>query len=152
MHAKIINQQVEKYPYSIGELRKEHPNTSFPKKPNDALLSTFNVERVFDTPHPEVSDTQTCSERTPVFNSEAQQWERVWEVRDLTEDEQNARDTEVAASVRTERNKLLSESDWTQLADSSADATAWATYRQALRNITAQSGFPHSVTWPVAPE
>ena len=54
--------------------------------------------------------------------------------------------------VRAERNALLSASDWTQVADAPVDKAAWATYRQALRDITAQAGFPHSVTWPTKPE
>lgn len=53
--------------------------------------------------------------------------------------------------VRTQRNALLSASDWTQLPDAPVDAAAWATYRQALRDITAQGGFPLNVVWPVAP-
>jgi len=40
------------------------------------------------------------------------------------------------------RNKLLQESDWTQLTDSPADKAEWAVYRQALRDITDQAGFP----------
>lgn len=56
-----------------------------------------------------------------------------------------------AAEVRATRNEKLKESDWTQISDSTADKTAWATYRQSLRNITTQSGFPLTVTWPDAP-
>lgn len=55
-------------------------------------------------------------------------------------------------TVRFERNKLLSSSDWTQLPDAPVDKTAWATYRQALRDITSQEGFPENVVWPVKPE
>lgn len=53
--------------------------------------------------------------------------------------------------VRTKRNKLLAESDWTQVADAPVDKAAWATYRQALRDITEQDGFPLSVIYPEAP-
>jgi hypothetical protein len=53
--------------------------------------------------------------------------------------------------VRTERNKLLSESDWTQLSDAPVDKAAWATYRQALRDVPNQTGFPSEITWPDAP-
>ncbi len=56
-----------------------------------------------------------------------------------------------AAEVRAERNIKLSNSDWTQVPDSTADKTAWATYRQALRDISSQAGFPLQVTWPDAP-
>ena len=49
--------------------------------------------------------------------------------------------------VRAERNKLLADCDWTQLPDASADAAAWATYRQALRDITTQAN-PFNIVWP----
>ena len=61
------------------------------------------------------------------------------------------KDAEQSASVRTSRNDKLAQCDWTQLADSTADKPVWATYRQALRDVTAQDGFPWTVTWPEAP-
>ena len=61
------------------------------------------------------------------------------------------KDADRAKSVREDRNKRLAECDWTQLADSTADKAAWATYRQALRDVTKQAGFPWNIDWPVAP-
>jgi len=61
------------------------------------------------------------------------------------------KDAEQAKAVRTSRTQLLKDSDWTQIADSTADKTAWATYRQALRDITTASGFPWTITWPTQP-
>jgi len=61
------------------------------------------------------------------------------------------KDAEQATSVRNQRTQLLKDSDWTQIADSTADKTAWATYRQALRDITSQAGFPWTITWPNDP-
>jgi hypothetical protein len=60
-------------------------------------------------------------------------------------------DEEKAGQVRAERNGKLTASDWTQIADCTADKAAWATYRQALRDITTQAGFPWTIDWPVAP-
>lgn len=63
-------------------------------------------------------------------------------------------DAELAAAIRTQRNRLISDCDWTQLPDapiSDTDKSAWVAYRQALRDITAQVGFPGLVDWPVAP-
>ena len=57
----------------------------------------------------------------------------------------------LATKARTQRNNLLSQSDWTQVADAPVDQTAWATYRQALRDITDQEGFPETIVWPVEP-
>jgi hypothetical protein len=61
------------------------------------------------------------------------------------------KDAEQAKAVREQRTQKLSDSDWTQIADSTADKTAWATYRQALRDITSQAGFPWTITWPNDP-
>lgn len=60
---------------------------------------------------------------------------------------------ELAAAVRAERDRLLLESDWTQLPDvPAATRSVWATYRQALRDIPQQAGFPANVVWPSKPE
>ena len=61
-------------------------------------------------------------------------------------------DDRAAAEVRKERDDKLVASDWTQVADAPVDQTAWATYRQALRDVPAQDGFPHTITWPSEPE
>jgi hypothetical protein len=53
-------------------------------------------------------------------------------------------------SVREQRNTKLTQSDWTQLPDASADSAAWAVYRQALRDITTQAN-PFVIEWPVEP-
>lgn len=57
----------------------------------------------------------------------------------------------VAARVRESRNNKLAQSDWTQVADAPVDQAAWATYRQALRDIPSQAGFPNEVVWPIEP-
>jgi hypothetical protein len=59
---------------------------------------------------------------------------------------------ELAKQVRTERDRLLSASDWTQVADAPVDQAAWAEYRQALRDVPEQEGFPENVVWPTKPE
>lgn len=56
-----------------------------------------------------------------------------------------------AAKVRAQRNQLLADSDWTQLLDAQVDKDAWAAYRQALRDVSLQEGFPVNVIWPDKP-
>lgn len=56
-----------------------------------------------------------------------------------------------AKEIRQIRNQKLIDSDWTQVLDAAVDQTAWATYRQQLRDITAQDDFPFDVTWPEEP-
>jgi hypothetical protein len=62
-----------------------------------------------------------------------------------------AKDAEQAKAVRQQRGDKLKDSDWTQVADAPVDQAAWAVYRQALRDITSQAGFPWTIDWPVSP-
>lgn len=61
------------------------------------------------------------------------------------------KDAEQAKAVRADRNRRLAECDWTQLPDAPVDAQAWAAYRQALRDVSQQEGFPHNIVWPNDP-
>lgn len=58
---------------------------------------------------------------------------------------------DLAAAARATRDQLLRDCDWTQVSDAPVDKTAWATYRQALREVPEQAGFPSIIDWPVAP-
>jgi hypothetical protein len=148
MYIKTINGAYEK-PYSIGQLRKDNPRTSFPKNPSVALLAEWGVFPVKPTNPPAVDHTKKLTEKPPV--KQGDQWVQVWEVLDATESEVQDRITDKANAVRAERDQKLVESDWTQVADAPVDKAAWAEYRQALRDITTQDGFPWSVEWPIAP-
>jgi len=89
------------------------------------------------------------------------------DLRTLTWDESNAdskpdaatldeawpavRDARKWAAVRDERDRLLTASDWTQVADAPVDPAAWAAYRQQLRDIPQTFDDPDAVVWPEAP-
>jgi hypothetical protein len=151
MHALIENGTVKQYPYTTGDLKRANPQTSFPSQISDASLLEYGVHRVFFATQPEVTATQVLEEGTPVFSTEDQRWTQTFAVRDMSAEEVASRNDEQAASVRAARNEKLAASDWTQLADSTADKAAWATHRQALRDITSQEGFPWTVEWPEQP-
>jgi hypothetical protein len=78
-------------------------------------------------------------------------WYTKYSVADMDDEAKTAKDTEQAKSVRTTRDEKLKDSDWTQVADAPVDKTVWATYRQELRDLTKQSGFPWEVTYPTQP-
>ena len=61
------------------------------------------------------------------------------------------KDEEQSKAIRESRKTRLAECDWTQVADAPVDKLVWAAYRQALRDITAQPGFPWTITWPAQP-
>lgn len=153
MYAQIINDVVEKYPYSIGQLRKDNPNTSFPRNPTAQLLAEWNVFDVASVPRPEVDYTKNVGETVPKKVNGV--WTQVWNVSDADADEIAQRIQDKANEVRSERSAKLSASDWTQLDDSpvtNAKKLEWASYRHALRDIPQQAGFPWTVQWPVKPE
>lgn len=77
-------------------------------------------------------------------------WTQNYIVSDLSADESAAKVGAQWNVIRAERNKLLVESDWTQLPDAPVDAAAWATYRQALRDVTDQAN-PFAIIWPQGP-
>lgn len=77
-------------------------------------------------------------------------WTQNYIVSDLDADASAAKAEAQWATIRAERNKRLANCDWTQLPDASADAAAWAEYRQALRDITSQAN-PFNIIWPVEP-
>ena len=56
-----------------------------------------------------------------------------------------------SAEAREVRNHLLAATDWTAMSDAPTQATTMTTYRQALRDITSQSGWPTTVNWPTKP-
>jgi hypothetical protein len=60
-------------------------------------------------------------------------------------------DDELATEARLKRNDLLMASDWTQMPDAPVNQAAWATYRQDLRDLPQQPGFPNAVVWPDQP-
>ena len=79
------------------------------------------------------------------------QWFTKYSVADMDDEAKTAKDAEQAKSVRTQRDEKLKTTDWTQVSDAPVDKTVWATYRQALRDLTKESGFPWDMTWPTEP-
>ena len=87
-----------------------------------------------DTPATDTTPAQTAAEQETAYKA--------------------SKDAEQAKSVRTSRDDKLKDCDWTQLDDTPLSNTVkatWAIYRQALRDVTTQAGFPWTITWPDAP-
>lgn len=125
-----------------SELRSMYPNVSGP------LDDLYDV--VFEGPQAQPTRYQIAFEDGVEQKSDGK-WYTKYSVADMGAEAIAAKDAEQAKAVRQQRTDKLKDSDWTQLADSPADDLAWATYRQALRDITSQAGFPWTINWPVAP-
>lgn len=78
-------------------------------------------------------------------------WYTKYSVADMDADAIAAKDAEQAKNVRNQRTEKLAATDWTQLTDAPINSSVWASYRQKLRDITAQAGFPWEINWPEAP-
>jgi hypothetical protein len=153
IHVLAPNQTVETYPYSIGALRRDNPNTSFPRNPSDAVLASWNVFPVTDKPAPDYNPaTENCNQVDPTFVDD--QWVMTWLVTPATPEQITERTEAKANDVRQQRNELLAQCDWTQLPDAPLDADAklaWQLYRETLRMVPEQAGFPWNVEWPPVP-
>jgi Phage tail assembly chaperone protein len=79
------------------------------------------------------------------------EWHTKYIAVDLSDEQKATKDADQAKFVRDDRNKRLADCDWTQLTDAPVDKTVWAVYRQSLRDITKQDGFPWTVSWPTTP-
>jgi len=132
---------------SHGEHTEVFPNVSFPPKGLDLMWAqernAYQIQS--DKAH---SQTEKLTSVEPYIENGV-----VYDVvvENKTQDELDAEKTQKANEVRYRRNALLTQSDWTQLADAPVDNLAWAVYRQSLRDITLQAGFPFTVDFPVAP-
>lgn len=156
MLVKATNGTVDQFPYTIGQLRRDNPNTSFPKTVSDTTLAAYNVYPVTQAAAPTYDEAtqKLVTDAEPTLVNGA--WILSTSAVDMTADEITQNDASVATAHRATRNELLASSDWTQMNDSplsSADKTAWAVYRDELRNITDQDYWPHmsDEDWPVSP-
>jgi len=152
MFAKIENNQVAEYPLTEGAIKMRFPNTSFSTNFVAALPESY--VRVQPSSQPPLDELKVVAESTPALLDGV--WTQTWVQTDKYTAEElvayNAKkDVDKRQEERNVRTSLLAKSDWTQVADAPVDKAAWATYRQALRNVPAQAGFPWTITWPDAP-
>ena len=132
----------------IGHYRALFPYTVFPQTgPSDEWLAANSCKKVnLFKPHDQ--ETELLIPSAPYVEGE---WVYTVTVRSKTPEETAATLASRAANVRAERDRRLSACDWTQVLDAPVDRTVWATYRQALRDLPEQPGFP-DVEFPAEPE
>jgi hypothetical protein len=150
-----------------GQIRSDNPNVSLPKVWNDNVNETLGIDPVFASPKPEPSGDYKVVVRNGVVQDANGNWVQAWTERDMfTEytddagvthsvaDQQAAYDASEAAKLakieRAKRDDLLKATDHYGLSDVTMSAEM-TTYRQALRDVPQQTGFPQTITWPEAP-
>lgn len=148
--AFVTNDTITDYPVGPSSIRRRFPETSFPNPLEGVDLSNYGVVTVVATEQPAINtETQRIEEGTPVLVDGV--WEQTWNVIDFNATELQEIADQKAGSARSERNQRLKNTDWTQVADSPVSSADWAVYRQALRDLPSQAGFPDSITWPTEP-
>jgi hypothetical protein len=146
-----------------GEVRKMHTNVSLPRTWDETVFELLGIDPVLPTAQPAPSSLYKVVSYGGAVQDANGNWVQAWLEQDMFSDtpeatkaEQEAaykamKDAEQAKAIRQQRGEKLKETDWTQVADAPVDKAAWAAYRQALRDITGQEGFPWTIDWPVAP-
>jgi hypothetical protein len=152
---------------SQGEWRSDFPNMSLPRVWKAATLDALDLDPVLKSPPATITAYQN-SVRDGVEQDANGNWVEKYIAQDMFADDddstkaekeaayQQKLDEEEAVSQRRVRDKLLADSDWTQMNDSpltNEDKTAWATYRQELRDMSDLASWPNIADddWPVAP-
>jgi len=113
------------------------------------VLEALDADPVFEGPQAQPTRYQTAF-RDGVEEVNGK-WYTKYSVADMDDEAKAAADANQATSIRNERNRKLSETDWRFRSDLTP-SPAWIDYCQALRDVPAQEGFPWDVTWPTQPE
>ena len=139
MFIKLTNGTPETY--TIGQLRRDNPNVSFPKDIPAETLAPYSVYAVKRTLAPQI-DSKTHRHTQSVELADGE-WTQVWNTVELPLNQ-------ASENIRAHRGYLLKETDWMALSDVTM-SVEMTSYRQALRDITEQASFPYSVVWPTKP-
>lgn len=148
----INTQTLNVYKY-IHEIRQDFTNKSLPENLTNSVLEQLSILPIIRTEQPKTNPaTQTVEELAPEQETSGR-WVIKWKISELTQLERVAATAQQWTSIRTERNSKIAATDWTQVDDApftNVEKAAWATYRQALRDITTQAD-PFAIEWPQAP-
>jgi len=131
----------------VADYRTVFPNTTFPASgPSDEFLAENGAYKVslFKDHDRATQKLVSC----PAYVED--EWAYTVRVENKSQAEIDADTASSAAQKRGERDRLLAASDWTQVEDAPVDKAAWATYRQALRDLPEAEGFP-DVDMPTEP-
>jgi hypothetical protein len=158
---KIIDSVPNGYALSLDNVKSTDSRLdSIPKE----FLYNSDVEEfgygIFQhtTPEPLIGAIKHYVEELPTEKNADGAWLQKWIVADLEFESDSDRNAAIVLTneilsfnAREKRNILLRVTDWSAMPDSPPQTTEMATYRQALRDVTTQSGFPSEVTWPTEP-
>ena len=132
---------------SDKEFRRRHNNTSFSRLLDEKLLDAFDTDIVFEGPQKHDLDPYSYTYRDGVEKIKGRWYTKY----SIGKQDRGPVDKQRAESVRRQRDEKLTKSDWRAVSDRELEPE-WKEYRQELRDITQQEGFPHDVKWPTDPD
>jgi hypothetical protein len=142
------------FPLLEDNFKQIHPEVTFPQvlTPQDVEPHGYGMYEFSQRPEP-TNRYDKLIEGEPIRDEQGY-WRQQWLVVEQTAEEKAETDNRKAGETRFKRNQRLAATDWTRLDDaplSTEQRAAWAVYRQQLRDLTDQPGFPWEVVWPTAP-
>lgn len=152
MFVKITNGSVDTYPYSVGQLRRDYPNTSFPKTVPTATMAAYGMYPVGYEAAPDYDPLTHRLQHSSVPSLVDGEWKLTKTVVALTAQQIADATSAKATEMRKKRDAKLAETDFYALSDVTMSAEM-TTYRQALRDITAHENWPNleDADWPTKP-
>lgn len=145
MYVKIIDGEIVKAPYSVSDMRMDNPDLDVSPHPSDEELASCNAKRV--TILPTYVD-QKAFRLKPIFSLDDKD-------EPILSYESEPIDADTAGlSIRGVRDRLIAATDWvvTRSAETGEPVPAnYLAYRQALRDLPSQAGFPYDYIWPEHP-
>jgi len=140
---------------SERDLYYKYPNISFPKPLTSYVIDTYGLEVILQGPQPQTTPPYETVVRQGIEEIKGKWFTKyvIGPIFNNQEEEDSYRlniDTQASKGIRNNRNNLISESDWMGCSDV-VMSDEWRQYRQDLRDITTQEGFPHNVEWPEEP-
>ena len=140
---------------SERDLYYKYPNISFPKPLTPYVIDTYDLDAILEGAQPQTTPPYETAVRQGIEEIKGK-WFKKYVIGPIftnQEDEDSYRlriDTQASESIRSTRNSLISKSDWMGCSDV-VMSDEWKEYRQELRDITTQEGFPHNIDWPDEP-
>ena len=147
-YVKVEGGQVVKFPYSMQEFRADHKQTSFPSPIPEEVLAQYGCFPVYpgSLPTDSILSHMVLRADMPTYNGT--RWEIAYTTQPLPQ-------PQASQNVRAEREMRLTTTDWvvTKSVETGVSVPQeWLVYRQSLRDITSQAGFPWTIIWPTKPE
>ena len=156
MFVKITSGSVDQYPYTVGDLRRDNPNTSFSKTVREATMASFGMYPVGYEAAPDYDPLTHRLQHSSVPSLVDGEWKLTKTVVALTADQIADATAAKAKDARKDRDTRLAETDWMTMRASDTSTpvpSAWHTYRQSLRDISSHDNWPNlnEADWPTEP-